>query len=385
MPVPDSFERRVRHRLTDLHAHGLTRSLRPPTGVDLSSNDYLALARDPRVVAALMAGAAREGVGSTGSRLLTGERTVFAAVEQRFARFKGTDRALYLSSGYLANIAVLTCLVDPGDVVFSDARNHASLIDGMRLSRGRVIVTPHNDLTRLTAMMEVTPCDGIRFVVVESLYSMDGDTAPLAEYARICEAMNAVLIVDEAHAVGVCGLRGTGQLEAEGVDANRVISVNTAGKALGVAGAFIAGPDWVVEYLLQRSRPFIFSTAPIPAVAEALQASLTLIDEEPVRRDIVRNRARQLRRRLQGIDITVEDTASHIVPIVIGDNDRAVAVADSLQADGFDVRAIRPPSVPPGTARLRVSVHAGLEIDTIDRFVYALAAVLERTPASVGA
>jgi 8-amino-7-oxononanoate synthase len=385
MPERDSLERRVRRRLTELDARGLFRTLRPPTGVDLSSNDYLGLARDPRVVAALMAGAARDGAGSTGSRLLTGERTAFAAVEERFARFKGTDRALYLSSGYLANLAVLTCLVEPGDVIFSDERNHASLIDGMRLSRGRIVVTPHNDLMRLTAILEATPCDGVRFVVVESLYGMDGDTAPLAEYARLCAAFHAVLIVDEAHAVGVCGAQGRGQLEAEGVDANTVISVNTAGKALGVAGAFVAGADWVVDYLLQRARPFVFSTAPVPAVADAIQASLTLVDEEPERRDAVRDRARQLRRRLQAIDITLEDTTSHIVPIVLGDNDRALAVARSLQADGFDVRAIRPPSVPPGTARLRVSVRASLAPETVDRFADALAAVLDRTATSVGA
>ena len=273
---PDSpLERRVASRLALWKTEGLLRTLRSPSGVDLSSNDYLNLSRDPRIAAAFSAGVAREGVGSTGSRLLRGERDCFEAVERRFARFKGTERALYFSTGYLANIAVLTALTERGDVIFSDALNHASLIDGMRLSPARRVLFQHNDAGHLSTLIRDEPCDGIRFVVIESLFSMDGDLAPLAELAALCRANGAVLIVDEAHAVGIYGARGSGLLEAAALNGELVcISVNTAGKALGVAGAFVAGPGWAIEYLIQRARPFVFSTAPPPALADAIEASL---------------------------------------------------------------------------------------------------------------
>ena len=215
---------------------------------------------------------------------------------------------------------------------------------------------------------------GIRFVVVESLFSMDGDVAPLAEYAALCRSAGAVLVVDEAHAVGIYGGRGSGLMEAAGIDDENCIAINTAGKALGVAGAFVTGPSWAVEYLLQRARPFVFSTAPPPALADALDASLTIVAEEPERRERLLVRAAYLRARLAAAGIDTGASRSQIIPIAIGENDRAVAVARLIQAEDFDVRAIRPPSVPAGTARLRVSVNAGLSEATLDRFVDVLAA-----------
>jgi 8-amino-7-oxononanoate synthase len=244
------------------------------------------------------------------------------------------------------------------------------------------VVFPHNDVEALAAGLRGPgeagdSGDGARFVVVESLFSMDGDVAPLAEYAAICRATGAVLIVDEAHAVGVYGERGSGLLEEAGI-ADRVISINTAGKALGVAGAFVAGPAPAIEYLLQRARPFVFSTAPLPAVAYALEGSLDVLETEPDRRHRLRQRGAFLRALLISSGIGVGNSSSHIVPIVIGDGAKAVEVAGTLQADGFDVRAIRPPSVAPGTARLRVSVNAALEEPTLLRFVQALAVALEK-------
>lgn len=370
------LEQRIRARVAALGANGLLRTLCEPAGIDLSSNDYLNLSKHSVVATRLIEGIAREGCGSTGSRLLRGERACFAAVERRFARFKGAERALYFSSGYLANIGVLTTLAETGDVIFSDSRNHASLIDGIRLSRARAAVFPHNDVPRLKRLLAGSSESGIRFVVVESLFSMDGDEAPLAEYAALCRSSGAVLVVDEAHAVGIYGGRGSGLMEAAGVDDENCISINTAGKALGVAGAFVAGPSWAVEYLVQRARPFVFSTAPPPALADALDASLTLVAEEPERRERLLVRAAYLRARLAAAGIDTGAGRSQIIPIVIGENDRAVAVARAIQAGGFDVRAIRPPSVPAGTARLRVSVNAGLSEGTLDRFVDALAAAL---------
>ena len=375
--------------MQSLDESGLLRTLRPPAGIDLSSNDYLGLARDPRITSALIAAVAREGVGSTGSRLLRGERDGFTALEQRFARFKGTERALYFSSGYLANLAVMTTFADADDLIVSDERNHASLIDGIRLSPARREIVAHNDVAAAHRALRAGAGEagearragdaggaGARFLVVESLFSMDGDEAPLAAYAEICAATGAHLIVDEAHAVGVYGARGTGLIEEHGIGEGVFLSINTAGKALGVSGAFVAGPGWAIDYLIQRARPFIFSTAPPPAMAAAVEASLDVIEAEPQRRAQLRATAEALRARLQTAGVPVGAGSSQIVPIFIGDNDAAVAVAEAMQADGFDVRAVRPPSVPPGTARLRISINVNLTGEMIDRFVPALVSAL---------
>src|SRR5579872_451854 len=351
---------RLAERLAAIDAQGLRRTLRPPAGIDLCSNDYLGLAGHSYLKQRMADAVMAEGVGSTGSRLLRGERRGFARVEEKFARFKGTERSLYFSSGYLANLAVLTTFPESGDVIFSDERNHASLIDGVRLSRARRVVFPHNNAAALERLLREDAGAGQKFVVVESLFSMDGDQAPLAEYAALCRATGAELIIDEAHAVGVYGECG------RGLAGDVFVSINTAGKALGVSGAFVAGPADTIEYLIQRARPFIFSTAPPPAIAAAIEASLEVIANEPERRERLLARARYLRERLGlGGD-------SPIIPIIIGENERAVAVARELQAAGFDVRAIRPPTVPSGTARLRITVNQGLNEEVLDRFVEAL-------------
>lgn len=363
---------RLHKRLAEIEAGGLARSPCPPSGIDLCSNDYLGLARHPRLKRAMADAVLREGCGSTGSRLLRGERACFAQVERSFARFKGAERSLYFSSGYLANLAALTAFPEPGDVIFSDERNHASLIDGIRLSRARRVVFPHNDVDSLARLLRAEQqSQGQKFVIVESLFSMDGGEAPLAEYAALCRAHGAALIVDEAHAVGIYGERGSGLMEARGVLDDVFVSINTAGKALGVSGAFVAGAAGAIEYLVQQARPFIFSTAPPPAVAAALEASLAVIADEPERRERLLARARYLRARLGCAG------CSQIVPIAIGENRRAMAVARELQRAGFDVRAIRPPSVPAGTARMRVTVNEALTEGVLDEFVAALGTALE--------
>lgn len=370
---PISLERRLRARLAELEAAGLTRSMRPPAGIELSSNDYLGLSRHPLVRQSMAEAIAAGGCGSTGSRLLTGQRDMFVDLERRFAAFKGAERALYFSSGYLANLAVLTTLPEAGDVIFSDERNHASLIDGARLSRARCVIFPHSDLTALARLLGGEGAQ--KFVVTESLFSMDGDIAPLAEYTALCRERSAALIVDEAHAVGIYGPRGSGLLEMTGAES--LVSIDTAGKALGVCGAFVSGPACVIDSLIQRARSFIFSTAPPPAVAAAVQASVTVVENEPWRRHQLLERSAYLRSRLRSAGIAVPDGVSQIIPVLIGDNERAVRVADSLQRAGFDVRAIRPPSVPSGTARLRLSVHSELTESALDRLVALLASALE--------
>jgi len=360
--MPNALASRLRERLAAIDDAGLRRTLRPPSGIDLCSNDYLGLANHPLLKQRMADAVLAEGVGSTGSRLLRGERTSFACVEEKFARFKGTERSLYFSSGYLANLAVLTTFPEAGDVIFSDERNHASLIDGARLSRARRVVFPHNDVAALERMLREDIGEGQKLVVVESLFSMDGDLAPLAEYAALCGSAGAALIVDEAHAVGVYGDHG------QGLAGEVFLSINTAGKAMGVSGAFVAGSAHAIESLIQRARTFIFSTAPPPAIAAALAASLDVMTSEPERRERLLARAGYLRGRL-GLA-----GDSPIIPVIIGENEQAVAAARDLQAAGFDVRAIRPPTVPAGTARLRVAVNQGLSEEVLDRFVSALEA-----------
>ena len=369
MPATN-FEQRLRGRLSTLGAQGLTRSLHAPEGIDLSSNDYLGLATHPLLRQRMAEAVAREGCGSTGSRLLRGEREAFSALEQRFAAFKSSEKSLYFSSGYLANLAVLATLPEAGDVIFSDERNHASLIDGARLSRARRVIFPHRDTAALARMLQQESGAGQKFIVTESLFSMDGDFAPLPELAELCRAHEAILIVDEAHAVGIYGRRGSGLLEAAGI--GTAVSINTAGKALGVAGAFVAGPGWVVDYLIQRARTFIFSTAAPPPVAAALDAALTVVEGEPWRRQQLFARAAYLRSRILAAGLTVAPEVSQIIPIVLGANERAVAAASTLRSEGFDVRAIRPPSVPAGSARLRLSINVNLSESTLNRFAAAL-------------
>ncbi len=376
--VEFALENRVCDRLRALRAAGLYRVPTPPSGIDFSSNDYLGLAADPYIKARMCAAVEQDGCGSTGSRLLRGDRAAFSAVEKRFAAFKGAEAALYFVSGYAANIAVLSTFAEGNDMIVSDRANHASIIDGIRLSAAKKIVVPHADAHAVQRALAAANSSGQSFLVTESVFSMDGDVAPLAEYAEICREHGAALIVDEAHAVGVHGRRGTGCIEAAGIQRDVFLSINTAGKALGLCGAFVAGPEWAIQYLIQRARPFVFSTGPPPALAIALEAALDLVEKEPERRQRVLSLAAHLRGLLADRGLAVSRDGSQIVPVFLYDNARAMEVASSLQKEGFDVRAIRPPTVPPGTARLRVSVNAALDEKTLYRFADSLLASMAK-------
>ena len=372
-----NLRERTEKHLQAIEKRGLWRTLKPPSGesVDLSSNNYLGLANDERLKAAMIAEIEKSGCGATASRLLRGEREIFQKAEQKFAEFKKTERALFFNSGYAANIGVLTAFLESGDVVFSDELNHASLIDGIRLSKAEKVVFPHNEANSLEKLIRETPCRGQRFLVVESLFSMDGDFAPLDVYARICRETNTNLIVDEAHAVGIYGNTGSGLIEAFGVADIVFLSVNTAGKALGVSGAFVAGESWAIEFLIQRCRPFIFSTAPPPAVCAALIKAIEIVEQEPERREKLLILSAILRESMNEIGIEVSLINSQIIPVILGASEKAVEVATTLQNAGFDVRAIRPPTVPLNTARLRISLNANLNEDVLRRFVGKLAEV----------
>jgi 8-amino-7-oxononanoate synthase len=375
--LSDSLHNKVINRLAALEKEGLRRTLRPPVAgsIDLSSNDYLCLANDERLRQAMIAEIERGGCGATASRLLRGDRGIFHRAENRFAQFKNTERALYFSSGYAANIGVLTTFIEAGDTVFSDELNHASIIDGLRLTKARRVLFPHNDAAALEQLVRETPCEGERFLVVESLFSMNGDFAPLAEYARLCRRYEINLIVDEAHAVGVFGANGNGLIAEREIEADVFLSINTAGKALGAAGAFVCGVGLAIEYLIQRSRPFIFSTAAPPAVCAALLAAIEIVEQESERRQRLLELANFMRRSLRAQGFSVRLDNSPIIPVIIGDSRRALRVAEALQTDGFDVRAIRPPTVPPNTARLRVSLNAGLNEEILQRFAARLSEV----------
>jgi 8-amino-7-oxononanoate synthase len=361
VPAYSRFEENIQRRLQDLESAGLRRELRPPCGIDFSSNDYLGLSTHPAVKQRMAETILREGCGAGAARLLRGDRDIFHRTEQRFARLKNSEAALYFSSGYAANIGVLSTFVERHDVVLADEYSHASIVDGIRLSRARRLKFRHCDVDHMIQRLRSVPTGVQKFLITESVFSMDGDIAPLADYAAVCRETGTVLLVDEAHAVGIFGKRGSGVVEQTGTESDVFLTVNPAGKALGAAGAFVAGPAWAVDYLLQRARPFIFSTAPPPALAAAIDESLGLVEREPERRQLLLERSGLFRQLLQDAGFATEKSQSQIIPIVIGDNARACNIAGRLQAAGYDVRALRPPTVPPGTARLRLSVNIHLD------------------------
>ena len=372
--------------LLRLDEEGLRRRPSLARGIDFCSNDYLGLGRDGDLALSLArriqaaATEAPEALFAPASRLLSGDTVLHREIEARLAGFKGTEAALLFPSGYQANLALLTSILGPADRALSDELNHASLIDGLRLSGCRRCVVPHLDLAAYERRLAEPSPGGRTVVVVESLFSMDGDMAPLAALEALCARHGALLIVDDAHATGLYGdERGSGLVEAHHLERRVAASVTTFGKALAVQGACIAGSRSLVDWVVNRARPFIFSTAVSPVLLHALAASLDRLAEVPARRSPgegpeggVRGRAVRLRRRLaeQGLDAGTGD--SPIVPVVLGSNARALAVAEAVRQAGFDVRAVRPPTVPAGTARLRLSVHADHSEAEIDGLAAAI-------------
>ncbi len=327
------------------------------------SNDYLGLAGDPRIAQALAEGASRYGAGSGASHLISGHSQAHALLEQALADFMSPQlvqgRALYLSSGYMANLAVITALADKQSEIFSEALNHASLIDGARLSRAKISVYPHRDLEALEKLLASSTAHN-KLVVTDSVFSMDGDIAPLPELLALCERHGAWLIVDDAHGFGVLGEQGRGALEHFGLRSPQIVLIGTLSKAAGVAGAFVAAHETVIEWLVQRARPYIYSTASPPALAHALLASLQIIagDEGRQRRQRLAARIAQWRQGLQLSRWQRLDSSTAIQPVIIGDNEETMAVGQALRERGFWVGSVRPPTVPKGTSRLRVTLSA---------------------------
>ncbi|MDQ3635715.1 MAG: 8-amino-7-oxononanoate synthase [Acidobacteriota bacterium] len=367
-----NLETRIKNQLAEIESKGLKRKLASPRGIDFSSNDYLDLANDERIKNALINAIKREGVGSTGSRLLRGERDCFREVETHFAKWKGTENSLYFATGYQANVGLMQTFLENDDVVFSDELNHASLIDGIRLAKCEKKIFNHFDYKQVEKLLNETECKGQKFLVTESLFSMDGDIAPLQKYAESCRKTNTNLIVDEAHAVGLYGKRGSGLIEQFGIENDVFLSINTAGKALGVSGAFVAGSNLAIEYLINKCRSFIFSTAPIPAIANALKVATEIIETEPERRKKLHTLNQTFCNLLLDYDFEAPSDETQIIPIIIGDSEKAVRIAETMQAKGFDVRAIRPPTVAEGTSRLRITLNLSLSEEILKEFVETL-------------
>jgi len=349
-------------------AAGLLRHLRPVDGAQntwvtvagqrvllLCSNNYLGLATHPAVIAAAQRAAAEYGVGAGASRLISGSMRLHHALEEELAALKGTQAALLFTSGYHANVGTLTALTGRDDVVFSDALNHASIIDGCRLSDAHVVVYPHCDLDALGRSLASTPARR-RFIVTESVFSMDGDTAPLTALCDLAERYAALVIVDEAHATGVIGPHGGGVVEAEGLQERVAVQMGTLGKALGTFGAFIAGRRSLVDLLINTARSFIYTTALPPPVVAAARAALQIASCEPEHRQRLQANAAALQHGLRRLGLTADTSLSHIIPILIGDAERTMELSERLLHAGVYVQGIRPPTVPAGTARLRATV-----------------------------
>jgi 8-amino-7-oxononanoate synthase len=343
--------------LATLAAADRYRSLRPRCGVDFASNDYLGLAGSDRLRGAMIDALARGvAVGSGGSRLLRGNAPEHEALEADAARFFGTEAALFFASGYIANTILFATVPQRGDLIVHDALIHASAHEGMRLTRAACVSAAHNDADAFEdsiANWRTAGGKGRVWMAVESLYSMDGDQAPLADLARVAEDHDAILLIDEAHATGVFGTDGRGL--AQGLDGRaNVITLRTCGKALGCEGALLCGPAVMREFIVNRGRGFIFSTAPSPLMALAVGEALRIVADEPLRRDQLRDLIATAERVLAPYGVAA--TGSQILPLVLGEAARTMRVAGAIQAAGFDVRGIRPPTVPDGTSRLRISL-----------------------------
>lgn len=355
------------------------RSLSGRAGLDFASNDYLGLAGSKRLADAVAAALANgTPVGATGSRLLRGNDPEHEALEAKAARFFGTERALFFGGGYVANFAVLTTLPQKGDLIVLDELIHASAHEGARAGRAEVVEARHNDPGAIDDAIKAwraTGGVGRAWIVVESLYSMDGDRAPLAELVEVADRHDAFLFVDEAHATGVHGPDGRGLAHhLEGRD--NVVVLHTCGKALGASGAIVTAPAVLCDYLVNRCRPFIYATAPSPLMAVASMAALDILADEPERRERLAGLVALAGKRTQALGF--KPSSSQILPIIVGDNGRAMALAEALQARGFDVRGIRPPTVPEGTARLRISLTLNVGEDDVSALFDALAEEWDR-------
>ncbi|MEQ1602697.1 MAG: 8-amino-7-oxononanoate synthase [Methylophilaceae bacterium] len=335
------------------------------------SNDYLGLAQHPRLIAALQQGAASAGVGSGASHLITGHHHYHQQLEQALAAFVGLPAALLFSTGYMANFGVITALMGRNDVIFADKLNHASLNDAAVLSRARLYRYAHNDVAALKKLLQASQAPR-KLVAVDAVFSMDGDLAPVPQLLALCEQYNAWLLLDDAHGFGVLGAQGRGVLHHFNVNSNRIIYMATLGKAAGVAGAFVAADAVLIDYLLQQARTYIYTTASPPALAASLLEALKIIEQEDERRAHLQALIATLKSGLTGQRWQLLDSPTAIQPLIVGDNHSATQLSEYLLQQGILVPAIRPPTVPKGSARLRITLSAAHSVDDVQRLIAAL-------------
>jgi 8-amino-7-oxononanoate synthase len=361
----------IEQRLAELERLGLSRRLRLVSGPQgptillegkpvllLCSNNYLGLADNPRVREAAAEAAMRWGVGAGASRLVSGTMTIHGRLEERLAAFKGSESCLLFGSGYLANLGVIGALAGRGDTVFSDELNHASVVDGCRLSRAEVVVYRHRDLEHLEWSLRRREQRGGALIVTDSVFSMDGDVAPLAEIAELAGAYGALTLVDDAHAVGNLGPNGRGAVAEAGLEREIDVVVGTLGKALGSYGAYACASSEIIRCLINTARPLIFSTAPPPPAIAAALAALELLRERPDRVERLHANARALRRGLAEQGFPIAESDMPIVPLIVGDERDAMRLCQEAITRGVFAQAIRPPTVPAGTSRLRLTAMA---------------------------
>jgi 8-amino-7-oxononanoate synthase len=379
--------RDLRSALDDLDAAQLLRKRRVVSGqqgpvldvdgrrlIAFASNDYLGLSSHPKLIEAVVDAVRRFGVGTGASHLISGHHEEHERLDAELARYVGLPKALTFSTGYMANTGVIPALVGRGDAVFSDALNHACLIDGARLSRADLHVYPHADMVALEDALMRSRAPN-KLIASDAVFSMDGDIAPVRDLVSLCERHDAWLLLDDAHGFGVLGPHGAGTLSHLGIRSERVLYMGTLGKAAGVSGAFVAADAAVIDWLVQRARTYVFTTAMPPMLAAAVRASLEVMRTEPWRRERLHEHAALLRRRLCGLPWTLLDSITAIQPLIVGDNATVMRLMDQLWDRGFWVPAIRPPTVPEGSARLRISLSAAHTTEQVAALADALEAV----------
>lgn len=361
------FTKLIAAELQEIKRQGLYRQLRHVEGeqgptisldgqevLNFSSNNYLGLANHPAIRAAAKEAIDRYACGSGASRLISGNMTLHLELEESIAKLKGAEAALVFNSGFQANVGLLSTLVGEGDVIFSDALNHASIIDGCRLSRAEALIYPHCDLDRLESDLKRTQKNSKKLIVTETVFSMDGDIAPVREIADLAARHGAVVMVDEAHATGVFGPNGGGIVEEMGLAGQVLIQMGTLGKALGGFGAYVAGSRNLRDLLINRCRSFIFTTSLPPVVIAMAIAAIDIIKKEPQRRRALRDNSKTLREGLERMGFSLGRSGSQILPLMVGDSAKCMILAERLLQNGVFAQGIRPPSVPPGTSRLRI-------------------------------
>jgi len=372
---------RLKQILEKRRQQGALRSLTlAPDGIDFTSNDYLGLAAHPDIAAAGARAYIQQGSGSKGSRLLGGNHPVFLATERKIAEWKGCEAALLFNCGYSANLGVLSALCDEQSHLYLDRLDHASMVDGYQLAGAKLHRFKHNDPADLERQLRQTPPDAFKMIAVESVYSMDGDLAPLTDYADLADRHGALLYIDEAHGEGVFGPEGKGLVHALGLEKRIDLTLSTFGKAYGCAGACVCGSQLLIDLLINQARSFIYSTALPPAAAVAISTAIDISIREDWRRPHVLGLAEHLRTRLQSIGFDTLGSQSPIVPVILGSNERALAASQHLAIHGLRVAAIRPPTVPKGSARLRINLTAAHTREQVDQLIEALAIFQTQNP-----